>query len=80
MYLMISLAISLPVADSIPSNPGEELTSKIKGPLLDWSISTPATPSPIALVAFNAARSSSSDNSMISAEPPRCNYARNSPS
>ena len=41
--LIIEFPISKPVADSIPSKPSEELTSKSKGPLFERIISTPAT-------------------------------------
>ena len=37
------LAISFPVAVSIPSRPGDELTSNKSGPLLDLIKSTPAS-------------------------------------
>ena len=36
-------AIFLPVADSMPSKPGVEFTSKSKGPLDDCNMSTPQT-------------------------------------
>ena len=54
MYLIIALAISLPVAASIPSNPGDEFTSITLGPSLDCSLSTPAIPNPNPLAALRA--------------------------
>ena len=52
---MMVLAISFPVAFSMPSKPGEELTSKIKGPLALCKRSTPATPRRMAFAALMAA-------------------------
>ena len=45
-------------AVSIPSNPGEELTSKTRGPLSDWIKSTPATCKPNTCAALTALCSS----------------------
>ena len=47
--------MSAPVAASSPSNPGDELTSMIFGPVRASSMSTPATSSPITRAAFTAA-------------------------
>src|SRR5690606_2253236 len=43
MVSIKTLAISSPVVFSMPSSPGEELTSKSKGPRLERMMSTPAT-------------------------------------
>jgi hypothetical protein len=68
--------MSFLVAVSIPSRPGEELTSKTKGPRADCSKSTPQIPKPRDLAAFKAAFSSSSVSSMIFALPPLCKLER----
>ena len=47
-------AISLPVADSIPSRPGDEFTSSKRGPDLDLIMSTPATCKPRIFAALTA--------------------------
>ena len=47
-------AMSLPVATSIPSRPGDELTSRRSGPFWPLMISTPATFSPNVFVANKA--------------------------
>src|SRR5690606_5068287 len=51
MALIISNAMSFPVAPSIPSKPGDELTSNNSGPFAERIISTPATVNPIAFAA-----------------------------
>src|SRR5690606_23048722 len=79
-YLMISPAMSFPVACSIPSRPGEEFTSKINGPRAEGSISTPATVNPMARAAAIAVSLSVRVNLTTSAVPPRCKFERNSPS
>ena len=50
------------VAASIPSNPGVELTSRISGPRLDCSMSTPQTGSFNARAALMASRNSESES------------------
>lgn len=52
-------AISIPVAFSMPSSPGDELTSRSKGPLLERMMSTPATERFSVLVALMASLRSS---------------------
>src|SRR4051812_13038080 len=68
---IISLAISLFVAPSIPSSPGEEFTSSNRGPLDDRMISTPATLRFIAFAALIAMRFSSTVGRITEAVPPR---------
>ena len=80
MYSIILLAISTPVAPSMPSNPGEEFTSITKGPLSDCNKSTPAIPNPNFLHALIAVALSSGVKLMREAVPPRCKLLLNSPS
>src|SRR5690606_12707238 len=54
IQLMIMPATFLPVAFSMPSSPGDELTSITSGPRLDRSRSTPATLRPMGLAAVRA--------------------------
>ena len=56
MNSMIVPATSLPVAVSMPSSPGEELTSMTTGPWFERSRSTPATFSPMTFAARTAVR------------------------
>src|SRR5262245_3823857 len=72
-------ATSQPLASSMPSIPGDELTSTTTGPRLERKRSTPATLRPSTSAARSAVRRSSSDNTTGSALPPRCRLARNSP-
>jgi len=51
--------MSLPVAVSIPSKPGDEFTSNSKGPLFERIISTPATAKFKIFAAFKASLRSS---------------------
>ena len=60
---MIAPATSSLVAASIPSRPGEELTSITSGPSLPSSMSTPATRRPMICAARTAARSYSASSS-----------------
>ncbi len=76
---MIFPAISSCVVFSIPSNPGEEFTSKTNGPLSDCNMSTPAIPKPTAFAARIAVYFSSTVNSMILELPPRCKLDLNYP-
>ena len=64
----MALAMSFPVAFSIPSSPGDEFTSNNKGPLDERIISTPATFKFIALAAFIAIFFSFLFNSDVAAE------------
>ena len=59
MYLIIAPATSLPLASSMPSSPGEELTSMTTGPWFERSMSTPQTRSPIAFAERTAVLRSS---------------------
>ena len=59
-----------PVAVSIPSKPGVELTSKTKGPLFEANISTPQTLKSNAFAAATANCFSVFDNCMLFALPP----------
>ena len=68
--IIISLAISFPVAASIPSSPGEEFTSSSKVPLFYLIMSTPATAKLRILEAFIANRLSSAVIFTFLAEPP----------
>ena len=68
-----------PVAPSMPSSPGEELTSSTSGPRLLRSRSTPATARPITAAARSAVSVSAGVRRTISALPPRCRLERNSP-
>ena len=77
---MIAPAMSLPVAFSTPSSPGEELTSITTAPWLARSMSTPQTLSPMDLAARTAVERSSGVSRTTSAEPPRCRLERKSPS
>ena len=79
MALIISPAISLFVAPSIPSSPGDEFTSNNKGPFAERIISTPATYKSIALAALIAIRFSSLVTFMMDAVPPKWMLALNSP-
>ena len=67
------------VAFSMPSRPGDELTSITTGPWLDRNRSTPATARPVILAARDAVDRSSGVSLITSAEPPRCRLDRNSP-
>jgi len=53
---MIAVAISVFVVFSIPSSPGDELTSSTSGPRVERIMSTPATLRPMALAALKAVR------------------------
>ena len=77
---MIAPATSTPVADSMPSRPGDALTSRTKGPRWERSRSTPAIPSPMVLAARRAMLISWVESSTALAFPPRCRLARKSPS
>src|SRR5512133_3284553 len=71
--------MSSPVVASRPSKPGEELTSRILGPVRASSMSTPATSRPITRVALTAASAYSRGRSSGSASPPRWMLERKSP-
>ena len=71
MKSMIWPAMSLPLAASIPSSPGEEFTSMITGPWLDRSMSTPHTFNPMRLAAATAVERSVGVILISSALPPR---------
>src|SRR5262249_39752530 len=79
MCSMIAAATSMPVVFSIPSRPGEELTSMIIGPWADSIISTPATLRPRTRAAARAVLRYSCGRMILLAEPPRCRFERNSP-
>src|SRR6056297_2765022 len=79
MKPMIMPATSLPVAVSMPSRPGEELTSITRGPWLERSRSTPATFRPMMRAALTAVERSSGVILIRLAVPPRCRLERNSP-
>src|SRR6056297_3838224 len=72
MKPMIMPATSLPVAVSMPSRPGEELTSITRGPWLERSRSTPATFRPMMRAALTAVERSSGVILIRLAVPPRC--------
>ena len=63
----------------MPSNPGDEFTSRTKGPLDERMMSTPAILNPIALVALIAILRSSTVVLTIVEDPPKWTFARNSP-
>ncbi len=71
--------MSLPLAASMPFKPGEEFTSIITGPWLERSISTPQTFKPMIFAARTAVERSSGVKRIRAAEPPRCQFERNSP-
>lgn len=73
-------AIFLPVAPSMPSRPGEELTSSNLGPSFDLIMSTPATFRPMTLAALTAISRSSGEIFTSWTVAPRCTFALNSPS
>ena len=77
---MIAPATSTPLARSMPSRPGELLISRIFGPSLPSSMSTPAISSPITFVARTAALRYARRR-CFTAFPlaPRCRLDRNSP-
>ena len=79
MNATIIPAMSLRVANSMPSRPGVELTSSTTGPRPERIRSTPATLSPITLAARTAVRRSSGVISTSTALPPRWRLARKSP-
>ena len=74
----IAPAMSSSLAASMPSSPGEELTSITIGPLSLSSMSTPATFSPMIWADWTATRWYSSSSSTASVVPPRCTFERNS--
>src|SRR5690606_4548329 len=76
-YSMIIPAMSLPVAASMPSRPGEELTSMTTGPWFERRMSTPATLSPMILAERTAVERSSGVILISLEEPPRCRLERN---
>ena len=75
----IVVATSTPVDFSMPSRPGDELTSITTGPRFDRSMSTPHTLRPMALAARMAVARSSGVILISSARPPRCRLERKSP-
>src|SRR5690606_22719641 len=79
MAPMIMAAMSMPVADSIPSRPGEEFTSSNSGPLEERIRSMPATRRSMALAALTAMRRSWAVTLTREARPPWWRLARNSP-
>ncbi len=72
--------MSTPVVFSMPSSPGEALTSITSGPRLARRISTPATSSPSVCAALIAISRSSGVILATVATPPRCRLERKSPS
>jgi len=68
---IIMEATFFPDAFSIPSSPGEEFTSIIRGPLEDLSISTPATFNPRVFAAATAVFLSAGVIFTEQAVPPR---------
>ena len=72
--------MSIPVAFSIPSRPGDEFTSITIGPFAERNKSTPQKFKPMILAALTAVSRSSLVNLTTTAEPPRCKLERNSPS
>src|SRR5690242_13638052 len=75
-----SSATFTPVTVSMPSRPGEALTSSTNGPRLERSRSTPAMPRPSTLAARSAMPRSAADSRTALPVPPRCRLARKSPS
>src|SRR5262249_12826718 len=75
----IAVATSTPVAVSMPSRPGEELTSITSGPRLERSMSTPHTLRPIERAALSAVARSADVIFTACASPPRWRLERKSP-